>query len=331
MPSEKWAALEANLKARYDACEDYVATPSSILLAVLNAVADVNRAPHSAEDRAECSCPEHGSWIAADDVHRLVRELDVALNGEAGAAKQASLCDVVGQVSREARLRGQPILSSTPDTAARVSADAELRDALDRMDAVADPRLGILSLPYDSATVAGIRYDMALIRRRLTAGTGNGVDEAANLRQLAAALDLPEGYEVAEHLPGVWEYSYAADGIRMVSGASWNHPALAAVAAWNSYAEALRGNGGAGNGCAVDEWISCEDALPDDPEEEVIVWRKYDPRYTGRKSEPWEADTSRWDGDEWLFGSATDHVQISHWRRMPSGPTAAMHGNGGES
>jgi len=32
------------------------------------------------------------------DHRRLTRELDVALNGEAGAAKQASLCDVVGQV-----------------------------------------------------------------------------------------------------------------------------------------------------------------------------------------------------------------------------------------
>jgi hypothetical protein len=34
------------------------------------------------------------------DHKRLVRELDVLLNGE-GAAKQASLCDLVGQVRRE--------------------------------------------------------------------------------------------------------------------------------------------------------------------------------------------------------------------------------------
>lgn len=32
------------------------------------------------------------------DHRRLVRRLDVALNGEAGAAKQASLCDIVGQL-----------------------------------------------------------------------------------------------------------------------------------------------------------------------------------------------------------------------------------------
>lgn len=35
------------------------------------------------------------------DHHRLVKELDVALNGEDGAAKQASLCDIVGQVLKE--------------------------------------------------------------------------------------------------------------------------------------------------------------------------------------------------------------------------------------
>lgn len=35
------------------------------------------------------------------DHRRLVRQLDVLLNGEAGAAKQASLCDIVSQVWRE--------------------------------------------------------------------------------------------------------------------------------------------------------------------------------------------------------------------------------------
>lgn len=36
---------------------------------------------------------------------RLVRELDVLLNGEAGAAKQASLCDIVGQLRKAAECR----------------------------------------------------------------------------------------------------------------------------------------------------------------------------------------------------------------------------------
>lgn len=35
---------------------------------------------------------------ARTEHQRLVRELDVALNGEDGAAQQASLCDIVAQV-----------------------------------------------------------------------------------------------------------------------------------------------------------------------------------------------------------------------------------------
>lgn len=45
------------------------------------------------------------------DHRRLVRELDVLLNGEEGAAKQASLCDLVGQVSAIVRERRVPLLS----------------------------------------------------------------------------------------------------------------------------------------------------------------------------------------------------------------------------
>lgn len=42
--------------------------------------------------------PETGRWYDADDIDRLVRELDVLLNGEEGAAPQAKLCDIVAQV-----------------------------------------------------------------------------------------------------------------------------------------------------------------------------------------------------------------------------------------
>lgn len=50
-------------------------------------------------------------YLAAD-INRLVRELDVALNGEDGAAKQASLCDVVAQVSKVAREQCRPVLAN---------------------------------------------------------------------------------------------------------------------------------------------------------------------------------------------------------------------------
>ncbi|MDH0906474.1 hypothetical protein N5C65_03355 [Pseudomonas aeruginosa] len=46
------------------------------------------------------------------DHRRLVREMDVLLNGEACAAKQAMLCDLVSQVEAGVRKSGQPLLVS---------------------------------------------------------------------------------------------------------------------------------------------------------------------------------------------------------------------------
>lgn len=50
----------------------------------------------------------HYEEVLADH-RRLVRELDVLINGE-GAAAQASLCDIVGQLQREQHLykKGNP-------------------------------------------------------------------------------------------------------------------------------------------------------------------------------------------------------------------------------
>jgi hypothetical protein len=45
--------------------------------------------------------PKTGRWYAAEDIDRLVRELDVIINGEAGAAPQAMLCDIVGQLRKQ--------------------------------------------------------------------------------------------------------------------------------------------------------------------------------------------------------------------------------------
>lgn len=51
----------------------------------------------------EKTMEDYQSVIADHD--RLVRELDIALNGEHGAAKQASLCDIVAQVREEWRIK----------------------------------------------------------------------------------------------------------------------------------------------------------------------------------------------------------------------------------
>ncbi len=74
--------------------------------------------------------------------------------------------------------------------------------------------------------VKRVALEQALTQQR---GHGEAVDRDA----WAEALELPEGYTVEEFLPGGWHYAWTrADGERMVSGTTWNHPALAAIAAW---------------------------------------------------------------------------------------------------
>lgn len=46
--------LEKELMWRYDACEDHAATPSGILLAVLNAVAAARSKPEQAAEALGC-------------------------------------------------------------------------------------------------------------------------------------------------------------------------------------------------------------------------------------------------------------------------------------
>lgn len=58
------------------------------------------------------AAPAVGNWIAAEEVDRLVRDLDVALHGEADAAPQASLCDIVGLAKAAADKLGRPVLAA---------------------------------------------------------------------------------------------------------------------------------------------------------------------------------------------------------------------------
>lgn len=57
------------------------------------------RSPYHTSEN--CSChSEPKDKKELEDHDRLVRELDVLMNGEEGAAKQASLCDIVAQFPR---------------------------------------------------------------------------------------------------------------------------------------------------------------------------------------------------------------------------------------
>ncbi len=82
------------------------------------------------------SAPTSGNWVYADDVNRLVRELDVALNGKAGAAAQASLCDVAAQVRLEAAKRGRPLLAPQADSVLEDA--ARLKEAVGLLEELAE-------------------------------------------------------------------------------------------------------------------------------------------------------------------------------------------------
>lgn len=64
-------------------------------------------------------------------------------------------------------------------------------------------------------------------------------EETVDAEAWIEVLELPEGFRIAEHLPGIWEYQFDIedeadeDSDCTVSGTSWNHPALAAIAAWS--------------------------------------------------------------------------------------------------
>lgn len=89
---------------------------------------------------------KRGPDAALDDVladhKRLVRELDVLLNGEAGAADQASLCDIVAQVRMARKKPGTgplQLLALVPD---------QVVGRVHRIDGVADypaPIYGVLN------------------------------------------------------------------------------------------------------------------------------------------------------------------------------------------
>lgn len=70
------------------------------------------------------------------DKNRLVRELDVMLNGEDGAAKQASLCDIVAQLAALRRQASAPLALEFVERDARI---AELERQLAEARCADDP------------------------------------------------------------------------------------------------------------------------------------------------------------------------------------------------
>lgn len=88
---------------------------------IIQTYGDARVAAETAQTRKD-----YEEW--GEDVKRLTRELDVALNGEENAAKQASLCDVVAQV-----LHGHWKFVDGAHIAAKDAEIARLRGALENV------------------------------------------------------------------------------------------------------------------------------------------------------------------------------------------------------
>lgn len=106
---------------------DDVHSSAESLLALINDQAPAQDAQGLAGAALAQPSPAQAEQPTADDYEevlanhrRLVREMDVLLNGEEGAAKQASLCDLVGQVSAIVRERRVPLLSPSQAEAERL-------------------------------------------------------------------------------------------------------------------------------------------------------------------------------------------------------------------
>lgn len=112
------------------------------------------------------------------DHRRLVRELDILLNGEANAARQASLCDIVSQVRREGIRVGGALMNEPHADAAR----------LDWLQKHADEAV------FDGPTEADKRYKI---------NTGKGTVCGATFRD---AIDNARGVMVGA-LVGEWNGS----------------------------------------------------------------------------------------------------------------------------
>ena len=91
------------------------------------------------------------------DKRRLVRELDVAMHGEDGAAKQASLCDLI-EPARELRERAD---KATADAAASWDKCEERRIENERLQERVEALEALINSPHNNDWLEGTRIEAA--------------------------------------------------------------------------------------------------------------------------------------------------------------------------
>lgn len=129
------------------------------------------------------AAPQHGSWVDSEDVRRCAHEIDVAINGEAGAAASASLSDVTAQIVGLSRKLRRPLFPTLS-----MAAGFNLPDGWSKLAVEREGRAVIVCGPDDA---------IAEFQRRINAGAAD-----------AARLDHLE--ELA--LDGVIEMGVELDG-----------------------------------------------------------------------------------------------------------------------
>ena len=126
---------------------DYVHTPAPEHVKYIRD--DLHQSALAERDReiAELRLQIKGYEEWAEDIKRLTRKLDVEMHGEENAAKQASLCDLIGsgkelrdQIDRlQARLKACPTVKDMQDWLDGIEPSRrELREFIDRMEALND-------------------------------------------------------------------------------------------------------------------------------------------------------------------------------------------------
>lgn len=139
--------------------------------------------------------PQTGRWYAAEDIDRMVREIDVAMNGE-GAAQQAKLCDVFPQIIKLAA--AQPSAGAQPDAyVERMAAegDALLYGSGFMVDSVrVDPAcVKVIATPAqpDTGDVAALREALERALVGMKRPNGPTIGDVDRVERTLAALSKP--------------------------------------------------------------------------------------------------------------------------------------------
>lgn len=149
---------------------------------------------------------------------RLVRELDVLLNGESGAAKQASLCDIVSQVESE-RIRSPQhpdSASSAPEAQGQVSEQSlqyRWKNGRGEWSAWKAISAAIAAKIKANPAMAGIEYE--IIPSAPATPEAGKIDEA----MVRWVRELPELFVLATTAPGHERLRGIAPKLRAIGAA----------------------------------------------------------------------------------------------------------------